>query len=71
MRKNTKKIKTRTKFVIAAMANITWFTVACLVLSAMDKTVPDTLIAAFFAAWTLELGLLAGIKIKSKGDSGE
>lgn len=66
--KQKKMMKTRTKFVILAMLNITMFTVTCLALAYMDKTVPDTLIAAFFAAWTLELGLLAGIKIKSKDE---
>lgn len=68
MRKTKKKLKTRTKFVAAAMVNITWFTVTCLVLAYVDKTVPDALIIAFFSAWTLELGLLAGIKIKSKDE---
>ena len=36
-----KKMRKRTKFVIAAMANIIWYTVAVLILSAKDKTVPD------------------------------
>lgn len=59
-------MKKRTKFVICAIVNITWFTIAVLVLSAFDKEVPDALIVAFFAAWTAELAILAGIKIKSK-----
>lgn len=64
------KMKKRDKFVICSMVNITWFTVAALVLAAFDKTVPDALIIAFFAAWTAELAILAGIKIKDnkKGD---
>ncbi len=59
-------MKKRTKFVIIAIVNILWFAVAVLVLSAYDKTVPDTLITCWFAAWTVELALLAGIKIKGK-----
>lgn len=61
-----KKLRTRTKFVIAAIINIVWFTVAVLILSALDKSVPDSLIVAWFASWTTELALLAGIKIKGK-----
>ena len=39
-----------------------------LVLIANDKTVPDSLTVAWFAAWTAELALLANIKIKGKDD---
>lgn len=59
-------MKKRTKFTVAAIANIIWFTIVVFVLSIMDKTVPDALITCWFAAWTVELALLAGIKIKSK-----
>lgn len=59
-------MKTRTKFVICSVVNLTWFAVAVLVLSAFDKEVPDSLIVAWFAAWTFELAALAGIKIKDK-----
>jgi len=59
-------MKTRTKFTIIAVINLVWFTVAVLILSFMDKSVPDSLIVAWFSAWTVELGLLAGIKITSK-----
>ena len=61
-------MKTRTKFCIAAIVNLTWYCVAVLALSALDKTVPDSLTVAWFGAWTAELGLLAGIKIKDKGE---
>ena len=61
-------MKKRTKFTIAAIANLTWYCVAALVLSAMGKTVPDSLTVAWFSAWTVELGLLFGIKIKNKGE---
>lgn len=61
-------MKKRTKFVIAAMFNIIWYTVVVLVLSYMDKTVPDALTVAWFGAWTVELALLAGIKLKGKDE---
>ena len=61
-----KKLKTRTKFVICSVLSIVWFTVAVLMLSASDKTVPDALIYSWFGAWTVELALLAGIKVKGK-----
>lgn len=61
-------MKKRTKFTIAAIVNLTWYCVAVLVLSALGKTVPDSLTVAWFAAWTAELALLFGIKIKNKGE---
>lgn len=61
-------MKKRTKFTIAAIVNLTWYCVAALVLSALGKTVPDSLTVAWFAAWTVELALLFGIKIKNKGE---
>ena len=62
------KMRKRTKFVIAAMANIIWYTVAVLILSAKDKTVPDALTVAWFGAWTAELAILYGIKVKGKDE---
>lgn len=64
-------MKKRTKFVIAAMANIVWYTIAVLILSAKDKTVPDALTVAWFSAWTVELALLAGLKVKGKEGNDE
>ena len=61
-------MKKRTKFTIVAIVNLTWYCVAALVLSATGKTVPDSLTVAWFSAWTVELGLLFGIKIKNKGE---
>lgn len=61
-----KKMKTRTKFVICSVVNITWYTIAVLVFSWFDKTVPDALTYSFYGAWTAELAFLAGITIKSK-----
>lgn len=63
-----RKLPKRDKYLIAAIANLLWYCVAALVLTAYDKAVPDTLTVAWFAAWTAELALLAGIKIKDKGD---
>ena len=62
------KLKRRTKFTILAIFNLTWYAVAVLVLVAHDKVVPDSLTVAWFGAWTVELALLANIKIKSKDD---
>lgn len=59
-------MKTRTKFVIAAIINIIWYTLVCLVAAFLDKAVSDTLTIAWFSAWTVELALLAGIKVKGK-----
>lgn len=59
-------MKKRTKFVICSIINIIWFTIVVLVLSAFDKSVPDSLIMAWFSSWTIELALLAGIKVKGK-----
>lgn len=63
-----KKMRKRTKFVIAAMANIIWYTIVVLILSAKDKIVSDALTIAWFGAWTAELALLAGIKVKGKDE---
>lgn len=63
-----KKLKNRTKFTFFSMFNLIWFTIAVLALSYRDKTVPDVLITAWFAAWTIELGLLFGIKVKCKDE---
>lgn len=61
-----KGIRTRTKFVIAAMIAIVIYAAVCIAWSWFDKTVSDTLTTCWFAAWTVELALLAGIKIKDK-----
>lgn len=63
-----KAMKKRDKYVLTAIANLTWYCIAALILSALDKSVPDSLTVAWFSAWTLELGLLYGIKIKNKGE---
>ena len=63
-----KALKKRDKYVLMAITNLTWYCVAVLVLSALGKSVPDSLTIAWFSAWTIELGLLCGIKIKNKGE---
>lgn len=61
-------MKKRTKFTICAICAILAYTIAVLLLSYNDHTVPDSLTAAYFTAWTAELGFLFGIKLKDKGD---
>lgn len=61
-------MKTRTKFTVCAIIAIMLYTVAALVLTAFDKTIPDSLTVAYFSSWTVELALLFGIKIKNKGE---
>lgn len=63
-----KKMRTRTKFVIAAMVALIVYTVVTEVLLFMERQTDATLTVAWFSAWTVELALLAGIKIKDKGD---
>ena len=55
----------RTKFTIIAVINIIWYTLVVLLLSFLDKHVPSELTVAWFSAWTVELALLFGIKVKS------
>lgn len=63
------KLKKRTKFTILAVVNLTWYCIAVIVAAFCDKMVPDTLTVAWFSAWTVELALLAGLKIKSKEEN--
>ena len=66
-KKNNKKpLRRRTKFTILAILNIIWYTITVLILSFFDHVVPAELTTAWFAAWTIELALLYGIKVKSK-----
>lgn len=64
--KKRTKMKRRTKFTILAVGNLTWYCIAVIVASFHDKMVPDALTIAWFGAWTVELALLAGIKVKCK-----
>lgn len=63
-----KKMKNRTKFVIAAIVNLEWYAIAVLIINAIGKEVQPELTVAWFAAWTVELAILAGIKIKGKDE---
>lgn len=61
-------MKKRTKFVIAAIVNLEWYAIAVLIINALGKEVQPELTVAWFASWTAELALLAGIKVKGKDD---
>ena len=63
-----KKMKKRTKFTIVAVVNIIWYTVAVLVLSYYDHPVPAELTVGWYSAWTLELAMLYGIKLKDHSE---
>lgn len=67
-REKLKTMRKRDKYVWAAIFNLTWYCVSVLVLSGFGKIVPDSLTVMWGAAWTAELALLAGIKIKGKDD---
>ena len=65
------KMKKRTKFTILAVVNLTWYTVLVLIANFFDHTVSPELTVGWFAAWTAELALLYGIKVKSSTDTSE
>ena len=67
-REKLKTMRKRDKYVWAAIFNLTWYCISVLVLSGFGKIVPDRLTVMWGAAWTAELALLAGIKIKGKDD---
>ena len=61
-------MKKRTKFTILSVSMIIAYTIAVLILTGFDKQVPSELTVSWFSAWTVELALLFGIKIKDKGE---
>ena len=63
--KEKPKMKKRTMFTILSVVNLTWYTAAVLVWNFFDHTVSPELTIGWFAAWTAELALLYGIKVKS------
>ena len=65
-RQAKKKLKKRTIFTIISVVNIVWYTITVLVLSYCGSIVPSELTVAWFSAWTVELALLYGIKVRSK-----
>ena len=58
-------MKRRTKFTIVAILAIVAMGVAETWLVTQGQTFPDSFIIGWYAAWTAELALLAGIKIKT------
>ena len=62
--KSKPKMKKRTKFTILAVVNLTWYTVVVLIANFFDHAVSPELTVGWFAAWTAELALLYGIKVK-------
>ena len=75
MKKKAKKVrkplKKRTIFTILSMINIMWYTVVVLIAGFLDHQIDSSLTIAWFAAWTTELALLFGIKIKDpEGEEG-
>ena len=65
------KMKKRTKFTILAVVNLTWYTVLVLIANFFDHTISTELTVGWFAAWTAELALLYGIKVKSSTGTSE
>lgn len=59
-------MRKRDRYLLTAIISIWVFTISAFILSYYDHVVPDSLIVAWFSAWTLELALVAGIKIKGK-----
>ena len=43
-------VRKRDRYVLAAIFNLTWYCIVSLVLTANDKTVPDSLTVVWFAA---------------------
>ena len=64
-------MKRRTKFTILAVFNLTWYAVVVLILNAHDHAVDTALTGGWFAAWTAELAILYGIKVKSPKETSD
>ena len=67
-REKLEGVRKRDRYVLAAIFNLTWYCISVLVLSGFGKIVPDSLTVMWGAAWTFELGAIANIKIKCKGE---
>ena len=65
-REKLKTMHKRDRYVWAAIFNLTWYCIAVIAAAFFDKMVPDALTVAWFSAWTVELALLFGIKVKAK-----
>ena len=71
MKKQKSKMKKRTKFTILAVTMIVLLGIYMILCSLLNwQYPPDSFIVGWFSAWTVELALLFGIKIKSN-DNGE
>lgn len=57
-----KVLKFSKKIIIIAIANITIYTLAIIILSCYNIAIPDTLNTCFFAFWSAEAGVLGLIK---------
>lgn len=66
-----KRMRKRTKFTILSIFNLTWYAVVVLILNACGHTVDTELTVGWFVAWTAELAILYGIKVKAKETSDE
>lgn len=62
-------LKKRDAYLLIAIFNIQWYTVVVLILSYLERSVPESLTIAWFAAWGSELAIIAGIKITCKEDN--
>lgn len=69
--KKKKRMKNMTKFVIVSIVLLVLFTIACFVAIFLDKTIPDSLIVSFFAAFTGELAGMLFKKVKDKKNDTE
>ena len=64
-----KKLRKRTKFTILAVSMIILLAIYMVICSIFHLDYPpDSFIAGWFTAWTVELALLCGIKLKSRND---
>ena len=63
-----KKLRKRDKFVFISMFMLVSYCIATFIAACNDKVIPDALTVAWFSAWTVELALLCGIKIKDRGE---
>ena len=68
MFKKFSKLRKRDKFVLLSMFMLVSYCVATFIAVCNDKMIPDALTVAWFSAWTVELALLCGIRIKDKGE---
>lgn len=66
--KKWKELRKRDRFVYLSMLMLSTYCIATFIVSCFDKVIPDSLTVAWFGAWTVELALLWGIKIKDKGE---